>query len=158
MVVDELQELGLESMDDEKIRGFLSSQKVGVLGLPGSGPPYLLPMSYGFDGESTLYFTYVIGSTSRKRKLSEQAGSVSFLVYSVDSMFSWESVLLQGVIEEIPETEWDALDAVTEDMWRPDLLNQAQLSGEITMYAFRIAEQSGIRHTGLPPGFEPQTE
>ena len=153
MVVDELQEIGLESMTDEEIRGFLSSQKMGVLGLPSSGSPYLLPMSYGFDGESTLYFTYIAGPDSRKRTLSEQAERGSFLLYAVDSMFSWESVLLDGTIEEVPETEWDELDAVTAKTWRPELLSQAVGSGEVAIFAFRITERSGIKHTGLPPRF-----
>jgi nitroimidazol reductase NimA-like FMN-containing flavoprotein (pyridoxamine 5'-phosphate oxidase superfamily) len=158
MVVDELHDLGLERMDDEEIRGFLSSQKVGVLGFPGRESPYLIPMSYGFDGEATLYFTYVVGSASRKQELSTQAEHVSFLVYRVDSMFSWESVLLRGTIEELSESEWETLDAVTASAWRPDILRQAQSSGEVVLYGFEIAAQSGIRHTGLPPGFERQSE
>ncbi|RLM88433.1 pyridoxamine 5'-phosphate oxidase family protein [Haloarcula sp. Atlit-7R] len=158
MVVDELHDLGLERMDDEEIRGFLSSQKVGVLAFPDRESPYLLPMSYGFDDDVTLYFTFLVGSTSRKKELIEQAEYVSFLVYRVDSMFSWESVLLQGTLKEIPETEWDTLDAETTSAWRPEILRQAQSSGEVVLYGFQIAAQSGIRHTGLPPGFERQSE
>lgn len=36
MSVDELREYGLTEMDDAEIRRFLSNQRVGVLGLPGT--------------------------------------------------------------------------------------------------------------------------
>jgi len=44
-------------MDDGEIRDFLSSQQMGVLGLPGDEVPYLIPISYGTTATS--------GSTSR---------------------------------------------------------------------------------------------
>lgn len=154
MEVDELQELGVERMDGQEIRGFLSSQKTGVLGLPTQSAPYLLPISYGYDEESTLYFTYFVSSSSQKKSLSEKAETASFLVYSVESMFMWESVALTGSIDEVPEEEWGSIDSILSDVWRPDIFNTAQMSGDIAVYAFRINEQSGIKHTGLPPGLD----
>jgi nitroimidazol reductase NimA-like FMN-containing flavoprotein (pyridoxamine 5'-phosphate oxidase superfamily) len=44
MSIARLQEYGLEPMDDDAIREFVSSQSTGVLGLPMDGAPYLLPM------------------------------------------------------------------------------------------------------------------
>lgn len=158
MAVEELQEFGLERMDDQEIEGFLLSQKTGVLALPTQDAPYLLPISYGYDGESTIYFTYFVSSGSRKTELSEQTETASFLVYSVESMFMWESVVLTGTLDEVPEDEWESLDDILEDVWHPDIFNTAQLSGEITIYAFRIDEQSGIKHTGLPPGLDQRPE
>ncbi|MDS0474437.1 hypothetical protein [Natrinema sp. 1APR25-10V2] len=52
MSVEELQEYGLEKMSDTEIRNFLSSQKTGVLGLPQEDAPYLLPLTFGYDGET----------------------------------------------------------------------------------------------------------
>jgi len=151
MSLDELQAYGLVQMDDDEIRGFLSSQSVGILALPASTAPYVIPISFGYDGDSSLYFTYLVGSESRKVELSERADAATFLVYSVDSTFNWESACLTGRLEEVPESEWETVQEVADEMWRPSALRTAELSGGIKMYEFQIEHQSGIKHTGLPP-------
>ena len=157
MSVDELQEYGLKEMDDAEIRGFLSSQGLGVLGLPTDAEPYLLPLSYDYDGDSRLYFTYLVGAESRKSRLSEGSETASFLVFSADSMFNWESVQLSGMLRKPRAGEpSEPADGVSR-AWRPDLFQRADLSGGVEVYVFEIVEQSGIKHTGLPPAFEPRT-
>lgn len=153
MSVDELREYGLVEMDDSEVRNFLSTQKTGVLGLPDEGTPYLLPLSFGYDGDSRLYFTYLLGSSSRKEELTERAEGASFLAFSVDTMYSWESVLLSGRISAVSESSWDELEEVLDDAWRPSLFESASRSGEVAVYEFRIDEQTGIKHQGLPPAF-----
>jgi nitroimidazol reductase NimA-like FMN-containing flavoprotein (pyridoxamine 5'-phosphate oxidase superfamily) len=151
MTLDELGEYGMETMDDEEIQGFLSAQGTGVLGLPTDGAPYLLPLSFGFDGESTLYFTYLLGAESRKEELTARADAATFLVYDAPSAFNWESVVLTGTISAVPE---ERREPVTESAWRPDLFRRAVEAGEVEVYRFDVDEQVGIRHTGLPPAFE----
>lgn len=155
MTVDELTDYGMVWMNDEEIRGFLLSQGMGVLGLSSEDAPYLLPMSFGFDGESQLYFTYVLGTSSRKAKLSSQSNIARFLVYSADTSFVWESVLLTGTLSEVPETEWDDVQDAMDIAWRPELFETASMTEDVKVYRFQIEERSGIKHTGLPPGFEP---
>ncbi len=152
MSVDELGEIGLSRMDEASVDQFLASQRMGVLALPGDEAPYVVPMSYGYDGESALYFTYVLGADSHKEAYSEQADRARFLVYSADSAFQWESVVLEGPLERLPREAWD--DAPLDDAWRPDILERADLSRGVAVYRFRIEDQSGIGHAGLPPGFE----
>lgn len=154
MSVDELREYGLVEMTDAEIRDFLSARKAGVLGLPDDDAPYLLPLSFGYDGDSRLYFTYLLGSGSRKEALTEAADAASFLAYSVDTVYNWESVLLTGRISLVPESAWDELEQVLDDAWRPGILESASLSGTLAVYEFRIDEQTGIKHGGLPPAFE----
>ncbi|WP_265109959.1 pyridoxamine 5'-phosphate oxidase family protein [Halosolutus halophilus] len=158
MSVDELQDYGLAEMDDGEIRSFLSTQKMGVLGLPEDGGPYLLPLSFGYDGDSRLYFTYLLGSRSRKETMSEAADDASFLVYKVDTMYNWQSVLLSGTISAVHESGWDDLEEILSDVWRPDLFETATLSGEIKVYEFRIDDWTGIKHQGLPPALESNDE
>lgn len=158
MSLEELREYGMEWMDDAGIRSFLSSQGVGVLGLQADEGPYLLPLSFGFDGESSLYFTYVLGSSSRKESLTDQTETARFLVYKAESMFNWESVLLKGTIEEIPMDELDDHEAAMENAWCPDLFISAETSGGVKVYQFRIEDQVGIKHTGLPPGFRRESD
>ena len=155
MSVDELHEYGLERMSDAEIRGFLAGQGLGVLALPTEGAPYVLPLSYDYDGESRLYFTYLLGSESRKATLSEQTEEASFLVFSADSMFNWESVMLTGTLRKPrPEEPTEPAEGVSR-AWRPDVFQRADLSAGVEVYIFEITEQNGIRHTGLPPAFQP---
>lgn len=154
MSIDALEEYGLERMSDVEIRSFLSGQGVGVLGLPNEPIPYLLPMSYGFDGEKHLYFTYLVGPESQKDSLSDRANAASFLVYRADSTFNWESVQLEGRIEALSRAEWEALGDATDGGWRPELFTAGVDEGTVSFYEFTIDDQTGIKHTGLPPRFE----
>lgn len=152
MSLSELRELGVSPMDDAEIGQFLATQGVGVLALPDAGVPYVLPMSFGYDGEGSLYFTYVLGEDSTKARLSERADRARFLVYAADSPFQWQSVALTGTIEAIPRDQWDEL--ALENAWRPALFETADLSGGVAVYRFEIDERDGFRHTGLPPGLQ----
>lgn len=154
MTVEELQEYGLARMDDEEVRNFLTNQGMGVLGLPAADAPYLLPLSFGYDGGSRLYFTFVLGEESRKGTLIDRTETARFLVYKADTPFNWESVLLTGTVSEVPEDEWDDLEEAMAIAWRPDLFEQASDSVDTRVYAFEIRDQTGIKHVGLPPGFE----
>lgn len=154
MSIGELEAFGLERMDDAEIRDFLNSQHAGVLGLPTEGVPYMLPLSYGFDGESSLYFTYALGTESEKETVTEQAEGARFLVYKAESPYTWQSVTVTGPIGAVPEETWDDLEEIVSDAWRPDLLAAAELSRGVRIYELTIEERSGIKHTGLPPAFE----
>ncbi|MFB6108296.1 MAG: pyridoxamine 5'-phosphate oxidase family protein [Haloplanus sp.] len=155
MTLDELDAYGMVRMDDDEIRAYLSGQSVGVLGLPtGEGVPLLRPLSFGFDGEDTLYFVYVLGAESRKREVSDWADRASFLVYSADTPFNWRSVLLAGHVEEVPDDDHEVALTATEHAWRPDVF-AAAIEGEATaLYRFEIEEWTGLKHLGLPPELE----
>lgn len=151
MTVDEIR---LTEMDDDGVRAFLANRKMGVVGLPTGDIPYLLPMSFGYDGESTLYFTFVGGPDSRKRGLIEGTDRAGFLVYAAESPFSWESVLLAGTVEAVPDGEWGDIVPVLEAAWRPDVIEAAMETEAVTVYRFDAEEWTGYKHTGLPPGFD----
>ncbi len=153
MAVDELQAAGVERMDTAAIEAFVRSQKTGVLGLPAEQAPYLLPMSFGYDGEDRLYFSFFLGSGSRKETLAEGAQAARFLIYHADSMFTWESVLFEGTLSPVPEAEHEAIASVLADTWRPALFDADRFSGGVRVYALDVTERSGLRHTGLPPAF-----
>lgn len=158
MAVDQLKEYGLEQMFDSEIQTFLASQSTGVLGLPTGDVPYLVPLSYEFDGDATLYFTYLLGESSRKAVLTEQAERGRFLVFDVQTTFNWQSVLLTGDLVAIPEDEWSEIDSIVENIWQPDVLETASTAGEIAVYELQISEQVGLRQTGLAPGFQADSD
>ena len=141
-------------MDDAELRDLLSRRGVGVLGLVTVDGPYLLPLSFGFDGDAALYFRYLSGTLSRKRALSEQPGRAAFLVYEAASPRDWESVQLLGRLDELPADEWDAAAAAMENAWRPSPFEDGQYATDATVYRFRIEDRSGIKHEGAPSARE----
>jgi hypothetical protein len=157
MTLDELDEYGMARMTDEEIDGYLRSQHVGVLGLPTDGAPSLRPMSFGYDGEDSLYFLYLVGSESRKAELSEEGTVARFLVYSAETAFNWRSVLLTGELHEVPEGDRATAEETLEGAWRPDVLERAGTAGTTHLYRLDVEERAGIKHLGLPPGFDDPT-
>ncbi|OVE83284.1 pyridoxamine 5'-phosphate oxidase [Natronolimnobius baerhuensis] len=153
MTVDELTDHGMERMDDEAITQFLATHSLGVLGLPTEPTPYLLPMSYGFDGESQLYFVYVTGTDSEKASLSDRANVASFLVYSAETMFHWQSVSVTGSIRPLSDADYDDLTDAQAPTWRPELFEAAGTSETTTIYSLEIDDWSGIRHAIEPPAY-----
>jgi hypothetical protein len=154
MTIDDLGDDGMVRMTDEEIDGYLASQSVGVLGLPTDGAPSMRPMSYGYDGDSRLYFLYLIGSGSRKDELTRQAETARFLVYSAEATFNWRSVLLAGRLSEVRDAERETAEAALEGAWRPDVLERALATQATTLYEFEIDDRRGIKHLGLPEGFD----
>jgi len=150
MTTEELEPYGMREMDDDDIAQTLANESVGVLGLPTDGAPILRPLSYWFDGESALYFVYVLGSDSRKVTFSNRAESARFLVYNIETAFNWRSVLLTGTIEEVPEAEQDAIEAEMDIEWQPELFERATGPGNTTLYRFEIGEQTGIKQLERP--------
>ncbi|NGM69147.1 pyridoxamine 5'-phosphate oxidase family protein [Natronolimnobius sp. AArcel1] len=153
MTVDELTDYGMERLDDEAIRQFLATHSLGVLGLPTDSTPYLLPLSYGFDGESRLYFVYVTGTDSTKASLSDRADDASFLVYSAETMFHWQSVLITGTIHPLSTTDYEDLTEDQTPTWRPELFETASTDETTDIYTLEIDDWSGLRHSGTPPAY-----
>ncbi len=153
MTIDQLEGLGVVELEDAAIDRLLENRRVAVLALPDEGAPYPVALSFGFDGDSELYFTYV-GTDGRKRRLSDRAEAASVLVYGAETSFTWESAHLTGTLRAVPESRWDELAEVLEGAWRPELFARAADSLEVAVYAFEIETRSGFRHAGLPAGFD----
>ena len=149
MTIEELKRYGVEEMRDEEIEQLLEAEATGVLGLSGSDQPYLVPLSYAFDGGSVLYFTYVLGEKSKKGELTEAVDTAPFLVYRAQSLFNWQSVLLTGTFEKLPPSEWGDLGDVLDTAWQPEVFQTSSTSGQIRIYEFQITDRSGIKHTDL---------
>jgi hypothetical protein len=157
MALDEFDAEGVRRMDDDEMTRFLSSQHVGVLSLPTDGAPAMRPLSFWFDGDESVYFSYV-GAGSRKAALSDRAEAARFLVYRAETRYNWRSVILTGTIAEVPASE---AVAVAEEMdlgRRPDAFERAGEAAETTLYRFAVTEWTGVSHVGLPPGFEADAE
>ncbi len=160
MGASNLEPYGMHWMDDDDIGKTLTNQNVGVLGLATEGGPCLRPLSYWFDEESdALYFLYLAGTDSQKKKLTDRADRAQFLVYSIETTFNWRSVLVTGTIEAVPDSDRAAIEEEMEISWRPDLLERATESRTTELYRLDIEEWTGIKQLELPPELrEPSSE
>lgn len=154
MTVENLSDAGLRHMNTEEIGTFLTSQRVGVLGLPGGEAPILRPMSYEYDGDDSIYLCYVVGEESLKGRWSDDTVRAVFLVYSAESPFNWRSVVIQGPIEPVPEERAGAILETLTSAWRPEVFDRPDAGIDTRLYELQIAERAGIKQLGLPPGFE----
>lgn len=150
MALDELAKYGMLQMDDDDIEQTLTRQSIGVLGVPTDAAPMLRPLSFWYDGESTLYFVYVLGGDSRKAVLSDRASVARFLIYDIETTFNWRSVLLTGTISPVPEDEREAIEQQIDIAWRPNVFERAAESTATGLYAFHIEERAGIEQLELP--------
>lgn len=148
MSIENILSTSADSMSDEQIKEFLTEQGVGTLSLPDEEIPYAVPMSFGYDGDSTLYFLFLLfGTESRKETLSDRAQGARFVVYSAQSMYDWKSVNLTGQISAVPEDEWDELRSAMQNAWHPNLFSSAHPMRGIQGYQLQIDEWTGIQQT-----------
>jgi len=134
-------------MDDEGIREFLTERGVGILALGGEDVPYQVPLSFGFDGDSSIYFVYLLfGTESRKEALTAETGRAHFLVFDATSMHEWRSVGATGHLAEIGEDEWGALQETMENAWHSDLFASADPMRGVSGYRFDVEEWSGVQY------------
>ncbi|MFP4625192.1 MAG: pyridoxamine 5'-phosphate oxidase family protein [Natronomonas sp.] len=147
MSIGAITESGMNSMEDDGIRTFLTQQGVGVLGIQDDGVPYLVPLSFGFDGKSTLYFVFLLfGTESRKETLIDENRRARFLVHRADSMHEWQSVSCTGDISPVADEDWDELLETMENAWHSDLFSSARPMRGVEGYRFEIDDWSGIQY------------
>jgi hypothetical protein len=84
-----------------QINNLLSSQVIGRLACCDGKFPYIIPMTYTYDGE------YIFGQTNEGRKLDimRKNPNVAFQVDSCLDIFNWQSVIVYGQFEEINDDE-----------------------------------------------------
>lgn len=151
MLEDILAESSTERMSDDQIREFLLERGVGVLALVDADVPYVLPMSFGYDGGETLYFLFLLfGDETRKETLGDRAERASFTTYSVESKFEWRSVILVGELRAVPDSEWETLSEAMENAWHPNLFSSATPQRGIEGYRFEVDEWTGIWNRSSP--------
>lgn len=147
MSIAAITESGIVSMDDDDIREFLTEQGFGVLALTDDEVPYLVPLSFGYDGESALYFVYLLfGTESRKETLTDRAGRGRFLTYRAKSMHEWQSASATGRLTAIGDDEWDELQETMENAWHSDLFASAEPMRGVEGYRFDIEDWTGVQY------------
>lgn len=94
----------LGELTPTQIENILTSQAIGRLACSDGKQPYIVPVTYAYDGE------YIYGQTNEgsKLKLLRKNPLVCFEVDSMTDMRNWQSVLVFGKFEELTEKKAEA--------------------------------------------------
>ena len=136
--------LGTE-VDGAGIDEVLTEMGIGVLSMSSEGVPYGVPLSFGYDGDDSLYFIFLDASTDlRKERYAEQAGIANFTTFDVHPDGSWRSVIVAGPLDRITIDEWDtAREAMADNAYQSDLLSEYELQENPNVWTLTIEERSG---------------
>ena len=87
----------LGELDELQIDHLLLSQFVGRIGCTDGTRPYIVPVTYVYDGR------YIIGQTNEGLKLNimRKYPTVCFEVDAITNMANWQSVIISGKFEEL---------------------------------------------------------
>ena len=132
-------------MDDAEIDELLTAAGVGVLSMSADGVPYGVPLSFRYDGDGTLYFAFLGGTSElRKETYAAQSDVASFAVFDVDPDGSWRSVIAAGPIDRIAIEEWDAArEAMADNAYQATHLTEHEFQREPNVWALRARDRSG---------------
>ena len=91
----------LGQLSDAKIQSILTSQVLGRLACTNGKQPYIVPVTYTYDGE------YIYGQTCEgmKLKILRKNPNVCFEVDMMTDMRNWQSVIVFGKFEELKNKE-----------------------------------------------------
>ncbi|MFY7880631.1 MAG: pyridoxamine 5'-phosphate oxidase family protein, partial [Lacibacter sp.] len=85
----------LGELNESQMNNLLSSQVVGRIACADDAQPYIVPVTYTFDG------TYIYGQTNEGLKLDilRKNPNVCFEVDQMNDMANWQSVVVYGTFE-----------------------------------------------------------
>lgn len=144
----------LGKLNDLQIDHLLLSQFIGRIGCTDGKKPYVVPVTYVYDGK------YIIGQTKEGLKLDimRKHPAVCFEVDSMTNMANWQSVIVSGNFEELKGIKADtAREYMFNHMW--PLLTSSTIHGheheaslssvddtnrvKSIMYRIKVQEKSG---------------
>jgi nitroimidazol reductase NimA-like FMN-containing flavoprotein (pyridoxamine 5'-phosphate oxidase superfamily) len=91
----------LGQLDKQQIQNILLSQALGRLACTDGNKPYLVPVTYCYDGK------FIYGQSNEGTKLSilRKNPNVCFEVDVMTDMANWQSVIVFGIFEELKDEE-----------------------------------------------------
>ncbi|WP_228546222.1 pyridoxamine 5'-phosphate oxidase family protein [Halegenticoccus tardaugens] len=147
MTASDIDRLQGNRMTEAEAKSFLRERGTGVLSLAAGDEAYGVPISAGYDGESTLYFAFVgFGEKSRKTAFAERTERASFVVYEATTPADWRSVVVEGAVSEVERANRSAaMDALEDNAWYPSLFSEADPMEKLRIWALEIDSVSGLR-------------
>jgi nitroimidazol reductase NimA-like FMN-containing flavoprotein (pyridoxamine 5'-phosphate oxidase superfamily) len=132
-------------MIEDEIDHLLTEKGVGALSLTDGETPYTIPISFGYDGESRLYFLFVGHSEEgRKASYADSTAKAGFLVFDVASETEWRSVIAEGELGRIRPEEWDdAREAMAANAYQGELIADHDGFDDPRVWRLEIEELTG---------------
>ena len=93
----------LGELNEIQINNVLSSQVLGRLACTNNKEPYIVPLTYTYDGE----YLYGQMKKGKKLKMLRKNPNVCFEVDMMTDMANWQSVLVFGKFEELKNKKSD---------------------------------------------------
>lgn len=130
----------LGQLNDLQINNLLASQVVGRLACTDSVQPYLVPVTYAFDGTS------IYGQTNEGMKLSllRKNPNVCFEVDVMMDMANWQSVVVRGRFEELKNEAADKARLILYNRVFP-LMTSATIHGEHHEVEHELDDENRIK-------------
>ena len=115
----------LGQLNEQQMNNLLASQVVGRLACTDSEQPYLVPVTYAFDGN------YIYGQTNEGLKLGllRKNPNVCFEVDTMTNMANWQSVIVRGTFEELKEKDAENARTILKNRVFP-MMTSATIDGE----------------------------
>jgi hypothetical protein len=127
-------------MTEDEVEATLWRQRIGRIGCSVNDRPYVVPITYAYDGT----YVYAYSGLGRKIEVMREQPLVCFEVDEVEGDVSWRSVIAEGVYEELVDdgARRDALALLTSDGAQvvPRSLDGA---GRLVVFRLRLTERSG---------------
>ncbi|MBP6686370.1 MAG: pyridoxamine 5'-phosphate oxidase family protein [Lacibacter sp.] len=131
----------LGQLNEQQINNLLASQVVGRLACTDSIQPYLVPVTYAFDGN------YIYGQTNEGMKLDllRNNPNVCFEVDSLTDMANWQSVIVRGKFEELKEHDADNARVILKNRIFP-MMTSAVIDGEQHEVESELDDSNRMKH------------
>lgn len=132
-------------MDRDEVDAFLAERGYGVLSLADGDSAYGVPVSFGYDGDSTLYLSLIqFGDSSRKLDYADATETACLVTVDVTDRFRWRSAIISGSLHPLPDGEIEAMEAVMDDnAWFPSLFPPEDPMTAVRRLELQIDEITG---------------
>ena len=130
--------IGIMSADE--VEATLQRHRVGRIGCSIGDRPYVVPITYAYDGGCI----YAYSAPGRKIDVMRAQPRVCFEVDEIDGPATWRSVIAEGVYEEVTDeaTRCEALARLIPANGKP-VPRVPDAGGRIVVFRLRLAEKAG---------------
>lgn len=138
-------------MAEQMAEQFLASRGHGVLSLATENTGYGVPISYGYDPEtSRCVIQFVSEPGSQKRSFFETSETVTLTTYDYDPDGDWQSVIATGSLESLPDEDvatWAAAVYFARASQTDTSVRRAASDREISWHALEVDSLTGRTYT-----------
>ena len=126
----------IDKLGEREARDFLQNHQIGHLGCNSEGEPYVVPISYWFDGE----FVYSHSLPGHKISTMRKHPLICLQVEMIQDAYNWQSVIAFGVYEEItiPEERERILTLLFQQLPQLTPVESRMIRGTAELIVFRL--------------------